>query len=118
MNYLSSALYIFGPLAFCVMLVLFAVMGKRMGQALELPPYYRLYYVSIIFLLLPLPIVWILLATKAWGFPDPDLQATLIIKIVIAAIPTVIAITFALWATVRYWGWIWDEIGGPRRKDA
>jgi hypothetical protein len=117
MNYLASTLYIIGPLAVGALLILLMVLGKRLGQALELPPYYKLYYVSIIFFLLPLPAAWVLLVTKAWGLPEPALTTGLIIKIAVASIPLTIAITFAVFATAKYWGWIWGELGRSRRRD-
>ncbi len=116
MNYLSSALYVVGPLSVAVLLLLLGAMGKRLGQALELPPHYRLYYVSFFFFIAPLPAAWILLLTGAWGLPDPEPKAGLIIKIAVASIPMGIAITFALIATARYWGWIWGELYRSRRK--
>ncbi len=111
MNYLASTLYIIGPLAVAVLLLLLTALGKRLGQALELPPYYRLYYLSLVFFLLPLPAAWILLLTGAWGLPEPAASTGLIIKICVASIPMAIAITFALYATAKYWGWIWGELG-------
>jgi len=117
MNYLASALYIIGPLAVSVLLVLLMVLGRRLGQALELPPYYRLYYAALVFFLLPLPAAWILLLTKAWGLPEPATDTGFIIKICVASIPMAIAITFALYATAKYWGWIWGELARSRGKD-
>jgi len=117
MNYLASALYIIGPLAVGLLVVLLAVLGKRLGQALELPPYYRLYYVSIFFFIIPLPVAWILLITGAWGLPEPSQPTGMIIKLAVASVPLTIAITFAVFATAKYWGWIWDELRSSRRKD-
>ncbi len=117
MNYLSSALYVIGPLSVAVLLLLLGAMGKRLGQALELPPYYRLYYLSFFFFFAPLPAAWILLLTGAWGLPDPEPRTGLIIKIAVASIPMGIAITFALIATAKYWGWIWGEFYRSRRKE-
>jgi len=116
MNYLGSAIYIIGPLAVVVLLLLLMVLGKRLGQALELPPYYRLYYLALIFFGLPLPAAWILLLTKAWGLPEPAAETGLIIKICVASIPMAIAITFAAYATAKYWGWIWGELGRSREE--
>ncbi|MBC7229837.1 MAG: hypothetical protein H5T74_05540 [Actinobacteria bacterium] len=116
MSYLSSALYVVGPISVAVLLLLLAAMGKRLGQALELPPYYRLYYVSFFFFVAPLPAAWILLLTGAWGLPDPEPLTGLIIKIAVASIPMGLAITFALIASARYWGWIWGELARSRRR--
>ncbi len=116
MRWRSSALYIVGPVSVAVLLLLLGAMGKRLGQALELPPYYRLYYVSLFFFVAPLPAAWILLLTGAWGLPDPEPLTGLIIKIAVASIPMGLAITFALIATARYWGWIWGELARSRRR--
>jgi hypothetical protein len=117
MSYLSLTLYITGTLSMAVMLILFRTMGKRMGQALELPPYYRLYYISIFLFVIPLPVTWLLLATKAWGLPDPSPETALILKIVVASLPLAIGVTFALYATAKYWGWIWQELRGPESQN-
>jgi hypothetical protein len=116
MKYLASSLYVIGPLSVGVLLVLLSVLGKRLGEALELPRYYRLYYVSLLFFLLPLPIAWLLLLTRAWGLPDPAPDTGMIIMIAVASIPLSIGITFALFATAKYWGWIWGELRRSRGK--
>lgn len=117
MIYISSALYIIGPLAVGVMLLLFMILSRRLGEALETPPYYRLFVVAVFFFLIPLPVAWTLLLLKAWGLPEPDPRTGLVIKVVVASIPMTIAITFALLATVKYWSWIWGELRGPRRRE-
>lgn len=114
MNYLASTLYIIGPLSVGVLVVLLMVLGKRLGEALELPPYYRLYYVSLLFFLLPLPIGWTLMLTGAWGMPEPALNTGLAIRLAISSVPMAIAITFAVCATAKYWGWIWEELARSR----
>mgnify|MGYP007111977251 FL=1 len=123
MNYLASALFVIGPLSVGVLLVLLASLGKRLGEALELPPYYRLYHVSLLFFVLPLPVGWILLLTRAWGIPEPALKTGLLLKVVVATVPLTIGITLAVFATAKYWRWIWEELGrsrdrGRRRDEA
>jgi hypothetical protein len=117
MNYFASALYIIGPLSVAALQVLLLLLGKRLGQALELPPYYRLYYASLFFFLLPLPAAWVLLLTKAWGLPEPALNTGMAIKLAVASIPLTIGITLAVIATAKYWGWIWGELGRARKKE-
>jgi hypothetical protein len=116
MNYLASSLYVIGSLAVALLILLLSVLGKRLGQALELPPYYRLYYVSLFFFVIPLPVAWVLLLTGAWGLPDPSQPTGMIIKLAVASIPLTVAITFALLATAKYWGWIWDELRQSRDR--
>ena len=117
MKYLAVSLYIIGPLSVGVLQVLLLILGKRLGQALELPAYYRLYYVSLFFFLVPLPIALILLLTKAWGLPDPSQNAGMVMKLVVASIPLTIGITLAVFATAKYWGWIWEELRSPRGEE-
>lgn len=116
MRYLASAIYIVGPLAVVVMMLLFLSMSRRLGAALELPPYYRLYFLAFFFFFIPLPSAWVLLVTNAWGLPDPEPLAGLIIKIAVASIPMGIAITFAVIATAKYWGWIWGELRRTKKS--
>ena len=116
MNYVACALYIIGPLSVGAMLLLFMVMGKRLGEALELPRYYRHYLFALFFFLLPLPVAWTLLLVKAWGLPNPDPETGLVMKIIVASIPMTIAISFAIWATAKYWGWIWGELFRSREE--
>ncbi|OFW59358.1 MAG: hypothetical protein A2W01_09065 [Candidatus Solincola sediminis] len=113
MEYLSSAVFIIGLLAEVSLFALLIVMGKRLGQALELPSYHRFYWMAMLVLLLPLPFAWIFLATKAWGFPEPGTQSVFAIKVLAALIPTSLAITFAVFPTAKYWDWIWKELRKP-----
>jgi hypothetical protein len=110
MGYLSSAIYILNSLAVAAMLLLFMAMGKRLGEALELPRYHRLYLFGAFFFLLPLLIMWILLLVKAWGLPNPDAATSMIIKVTAVSLPLAMGITLAVYATAKYWGWIWDEL--------
>lgn len=116
MIYLSSSLYILGPLSVGTMLLLLMALSRRLGEALEMPPYYRLFGLAIFFFLLPLPVSWILLLLKAWGLPEPEPRTSLAIKLVVASFPMTIAISFALPTVARYWNWIWAELRGTRRE--
>ena len=116
MDYIASGIYIIGPLAVAIMLLLLAIMGKRLGEALELPPYYRLYYVAVCFFIIPLPVSWFLLVTEAWGLPHPEPVTSLAIKMLVAVLPMTISITFAVVATAKYWSWIWGELRGPGKE--
>lgn len=117
MIYLSSSLYIIGPLSVGAMLLLLMHLSRRLGEALEIPPYYRLFGVSIFFFLLPLPVSWALLTFKAFGLPEPEPRTALAVKLAVASIPMTLAISFALPTVARYWSWIWGELRGPRRKE-
>jgi hypothetical protein len=116
MDYISSAVFILGPLAEASLFILFVIMGKRLGQALELPPRYRLYWFAVALFLLPLPLGWILLATKAGGLPQPGEHNVFLIKIFAAMVPTAIGLTLAVFPTAKYWNWIWRELREPGDK--
>jgi hypothetical protein len=117
MEYLSSAIFILGLLAEASLFILFVIMGKRLGQALELPPYYRFYWFAVILFLLPLPAGWILLATNAWGLPHPGEQNVFMIKVFAVMVPTAIGVTLAVFPTAKYWGWIWGALRESGRKE-
>ncbi|WP_287155009.1 hypothetical protein [Candidatus Solincola tengchongensis] len=116
MIYLSSSLYILGPLSVGTMLLLLMALSRRLGEALEMPPYYRFFGLAVFFFLLPLPVAWVLLLLKAWGLPEPDPRTALAIKLAVASFPMTIAISFALPTVARYWNWIWGELRGTRRE--
>ncbi|MBC7252871.1 MAG: hypothetical protein H5T72_02730 [Actinobacteria bacterium] len=110
-------MYIIGPLSVAAMLMLLMSLSRRLGEALEMPPYYRFFGVAVLFFLLPLPVSWALLMLKAWGLPEPDPRTGLAIKLVVASIPMTIAISFALPTVARYWSWVWGELRGPRGEE-
>jgi predicted permease len=115
MGYISSVIYFFNSIAVMAMLLLLMAMGRRLGQALELPRYHRFYLVGVISFLLPLPLVLILLAFRAWGLPDPDVARSAIIKSTAVMLPLSVGITFAIYATAKYWSWIWGELRQSRK---
>ncbi len=116
MGYISSTIYILNSLTVAAMLLLLMNMGRRLGEALELPRYYRLYTVGIFLFLLPLPLMWILLLVKAWGLPNPNASASTILKITAVSLPLALGITFAVYATAKYWSWIWGELRQSRKE--
>ncbi|MDI7252510.1 MAG: hypothetical protein QME89_08120, partial [Actinomycetota bacterium] len=92
-------------------------LSRRLGEALEIPPYYRLFGLSVFFFLLPLPVSWTLLMLGAWGLPEPDPRTGLVIKLLVASIPMTVAISLALPTVARYWSWIWGELRGARPEE-
>lgn len=102
MQYLAAVLCVIGPLGEAIMLLLLMVMGKRLGKALEMPPYYRFYLAAVFFFLLPLPVSWILLLLQSWAAPHPSPDTVLAIKIAAASLPMTVAVTLALFPTAKY----------------
>lgn len=116
MTYLSSAMFVIGPLSVGIMLLLLMVLSRRLGHALEIAPYYRLYMVSVAFLFLAILIVSILQLAGASEPSQSQPQATLIIKVFATLMPMAVSVTLALVATVKYWHWVWGELLASREK--
>lgn len=116
MTYVSTTLSAICPLAVGILFLLLLVMSKRLGEALEMPRYYRLYIASLAIILPILPAAWVLLLAKPWGLPEPDPETGFALKTFAASLPMSLAVTLALLATVKYWGWIWGEIRKGERK--
>lgn len=113
MVYISTSLYMLGHLALAILLLLLRSMGKRLGNALEMPPYHHLYLVSVFFLLLPLPVYWALLLAGRDDLAGSSYQGMLATKLLVASLPSAIGLTVALYPTAKYWKWIWKELSRP-----
>ncbi len=116
MTYLASLLFVLGPFSVGAMTVLLTILSKRLGHAMEMPPYHRLYLVAIIFLFLPIPLVLGLSLGGVWELTQGDPLRNTMMKTLATFIPMTIAITLALMATVKYWHWVWGELRNPRGK--
>jgi dolichyl-phosphate-mannose--protein O-mannosyl transferase len=75
-----------------------AKLSKRMGDAMQIKPYFYLYYVGILFFVLASGYTLVFQSTDA-GF------AHMVSNLLLA-----IGMTFALVATVKYWGWLIKEL--------
>ena len=106
----STFLYMMGHLALAILLLLLRSMGKRLGKALEMPPYHRLYLASVFLLLFPLPVYWALVLAKGDPFFGPSYQAVMATKLLLASLPSAAGLTVAIYPTAKYWKWIWKEL--------
>ena len=84
-------------ISFAGVLYIMAELSKRLGVAMQIKPYFKIYYVSI--LLLGLAVVYIL------AF-DPHQGATAAVANALFAT----GMTLGLVATVKYWGWLIKEL--------
>lgn len=85
-------------LSFSAVLYIMAKLSKRMGEAMQIKPYFYLYYAGILFFLLAL------VYTLVFRTADADL-IHMVSNLLLA-----IGMTFGLVATVKYWGWLIKEI--------
>lgn len=90
-----------------LMLIVLAFLSKKLGEALDMPPYYRLYYcvigVQIVWAVLQASLPHVVLEVSESGFASPWPSA------IFAA-----AITMCLAVAWRYWGWLISALFSSR----
>jgi dolichyl-phosphate-mannose--protein O-mannosyl transferase len=79
-------------------LYILAKLGERMGEAMQIKPYFYLYYAGILIFVLALGYTLI--------FRTADAGLTHMVANLLLAI----GMTFGLVATVKYWGWLIKEL--------
>ncbi|MBN2488703.1 MAG: hypothetical protein JXA98_06720 [Methanosarcinaceae archaeon] len=75
-----------------------AKLSERMGEAMQIKPYYYLYYVGILF--------FVLASGYTLVFQTADADLVHMVSNLLLAV----GMTFGLVATVKYWGWLIKEI--------
>ena len=91
------ALFIIGIMGFLILYAVLAHLSSRMGEGLRLPPYYRLYYVAILVLLLAVIYGW-------YQYTGEKLYDDLLPILLITG--NVLAVA----ASYKYWWWLKDEL--------
>ncbi len=85
-------------ISFSVVLYIMAKLSKRMGEAMQIKPYFYLYYAGILFF------VFAIVYTLDVRTADADL-AHMVSNLLLA-----IGMTFGLVAMIKYWGWLIKEL--------
>ncbi len=117
MKALWVVLYALAPLSMAVLLTVLALLGRRLGQALEMFPYYLLYIAGAV--LFVAPSITGLVIDLVWS--EGGMETTLLaVKAFVILLPQAIALGLAAFATTKYWRWIWKELAAPsgRRRSA
>ncbi len=83
-------------ISFTVVMYLMAILSKRLGSAMRIKPYYFIYYLSIVFMLI---------AEGYSSFVINTEKVEMIANLFFA-----IGMTLGLIATIKYWGWIAKEL--------
>ena len=83
-------------LSFAIIMYLMAILSKRLGSAMRIKPYYYIYYLSIVFMLI---------AEGYSSFAIYTEKVEMITNIFFA-----IGMTLGLIATIKYWGWLVKEL--------
>lgn len=85
-------------ISWCVMCFIFAQISKKLGDALQMPPYYHLYYVSILLFFISLIFYADIMSQRPKIFNENIRQLTFFLATLISTL-----------VTIRYWYWIFSE---------
>jgi len=96
----GSVLFLIGISGFLIFYAVLAHLSKRMGEGLRLPPYYRIYYIAILSLILTVLYGW-----YNGGGSEDKMMVLLIIGNVLAVV-----------ASFKYWWWLKDELWMKKDK--
>ena len=83
-------------ISFTIVMYLMAILSKRLGSAMRVKPYFYIYYLSIIFMLIAL----------VYSLSVPYSEKVEMIGNTFFAI----GLTVGLFATIKYWGWLVKEL--------
>ena len=111
MSVLWGTLACLAPLTLTLTYLLLAGLGKRMGEALRMPPLYRLYGAAAALALLATAASLVAGASGWWeGSPAGAASgAALLVFLPLAA-----GACMATYPTMRYWKWVWPELRSSR----
>ena len=114
MKVFSTILFFWVPTAMVAFMLVMMSLGKRLGQAMEMRSFYFLYLLgAVIFLLSAVAELGLFLVTQGNGVNEVTLYK---IKAFLIFLPQSIGVYLAAYATVKYWRWIWDELGEKEQK--
>ena len=83
-------------ISFAIVMYFMALLSKRLGSALRIKPYFYIYYLSIVFMLIAEGYSLFVIYTE---------KVEMIANIFFA-----IGMTLGLIATIKYWGWLVKEL--------
>ncbi len=117
MKAFSVVLYALAPLSVAALLMVLGVLSRRLGQALEMRRYYRLYIAGAALFVVP-AIAGLIINLVLSGGDSAD-SSLLIVKAFVIFLPQALGLGLAAFATSKYWHWIWRELAaGRRRRDS
>jgi len=94
----GSGLFLIGISGFLIFYAVLAHLSARMGEGLRLPPYYRIYYFAVLFLIL----------AGLYGWYDGSENMVMVLLIFGNAL--------AVAASHKYWWWLKDELWMKKDK--
>jgi hypothetical protein len=96
-----------GPLALALSFAALAVLGRRMGEALRARPFYLLYLVASALLVAATVAALVCGAAGWWSSSEEGAARCAALAVLL---PFAAASCLSLYATLRYWRWIWLEL--------
>lgn len=83
-------------ISFVIVIYLMAILSKRLGSAMRIKPFFYIYYLGIVFMLI---------AEVYSSFAIYTEKVEMITNLLFA-----IGMTLGLIATIKYWGWLVKEV--------
>ena len=83
-------------ISFVIVIYLMAILSKRLGSAMRIKPFFYIYYLGIVFMLI---------AEVYSSFAIYTEKVEMITNLLFA-----IGMTLGLIATIKYWGWLVKEL--------
>jgi hypothetical protein len=89
-----------------LLIIIYVIYGlsRRLGEAMQIKPYYHLYSIGFAFILLSI-LAQINLIFNSINFFDQNSLIIVLINLLLA-----IGVTFSIIACLKYWGWLLKEI--------
>ncbi|MHB8780811.1 MAG: hypothetical protein ACYC55_05460 [Candidatus Geothermincolia bacterium] len=100
------AVFLMAPLSLGSLLLLLLLLSRRLGQALGVKRFYLLYWPAA-FLVVAGPLAGGILEL---ALPQAGSATLAAIKAFVFLSPAAIGLTVGVYATGRYWSWIWEEL--------
>jgi len=95
-----------GTLSILFLFYIFARLSERFGAVTKMPPFYRYYYVALVFLTVG-AIAHILVVRAHWAYKQPpDWLMSPWFLVLAHFLPLTIGVTIGLVITWRYWSWL------------
>lgn len=100
---IGTLLSVAGPLALMLALWVMAQISRRFGEVTHRPPHYRLFYVALALVILPLGVRLLAVGLDDQEMHDLGGNAT---GALLHDVPLAAAVVLALVVAWRYWGWL------------
>lgn len=91
--------------ALLVIFYIFYGLSRRLGEALQIKPYYHLFTIGSVFIFILMLIQYYIVFNHEFISADKWTQYLFAVSALLA-----IGVTFGFFAAIKYWGWLVKEI--------